>query len=143
MLFHCGETPLLATSVSPRPCTCFQVYALVRFGETALSACTFQVALATGISKTINKTIENTKQTRKPRFQDQRIAKTIEKTNNNNNNNNNKKTKISESMSSQNHRENQNKTKTRFQDQWIAKTIEKTNIYIYIYTYITAIFQDQ
>ena len=59
---------------------------------------------------------ENTK-TRKPRFHDQWVAKTIEKTKQN------KKTKIPGSMGSQNHRETKT---TRFQDQWIAKAIEKT-----------------
>ena len=34
------ETPLFKTSVPPRPYTCFQVYALFRYGETTLSACT-------------------------------------------------------------------------------------------------------
>ena len=38
MLFYCGETPLFKTSVPPRPYTCFQVYALFRYGETTLSA---------------------------------------------------------------------------------------------------------
>ena len=36
----CGEAPLFKTSVPPRPYTCFQVYALFRYGETTLSACT-------------------------------------------------------------------------------------------------------
>ena len=64
------------------------------------SACTFQVALATGISKTNNKTIEKT--------------------------NTNKKTKISESMGNQSHRENQqHKMKSRFQHQWVANIIEQ------------------
>ena len=40
LLFCCGETPLLKISVSPRPYTCFQIYALFRYGETTLSACT-------------------------------------------------------------------------------------------------------
>ena len=40
MLFYRGETPLFKTSVPPRPYTCFQVYALFRYGETTLSACT-------------------------------------------------------------------------------------------------------
>ena len=40
MLFYWGETPLLKTSVPPRPYTRFQVYALFRYGETTLSACT-------------------------------------------------------------------------------------------------------
>ena len=40
VLFNCGETPLLNTIVSPRPYTCCQVYALFRYGETTLSACT-------------------------------------------------------------------------------------------------------
>ena len=79
--FIVGKHHFFKTSVSPRPYTCFQVYALFRYGETTLSACTLQVALATGISTTINQTIEKTKQ--------------------------NKNTKISGSMGSQNHRENQ------------------------------------
>ena len=45
---------------------------------------------------------------RKPRFQNQCAAKTIEKTNNKN-----RKTKISEPMGSQNHRENNNNKKTK------------------------------
>ena len=50
---------------------------------------------------------------RKPRFQNQWVAKTIEKTKQN------KKTKISEPMGNQNHRENKQNTtnKTRLQDQ--------------------------
>ena len=40
MRFCCVETPLFKTSVPPRPYTCFQVYALFRYGETTLSACT-------------------------------------------------------------------------------------------------------
>ena len=40
MLFLLRETPLFKTSVPPRPYACFQVYALFRYGETTLSACT-------------------------------------------------------------------------------------------------------
>ena len=64
---------------------------------------------------------------RQPRFQNQWIAKTIENTKQT------KKTKISEPMGSENHREY--KTKTRFQNQWVTKTIENTKK--------TKIFQDQ
>ena len=58
---------------------------------------------------------------KQPRFQNQWIAKTIENTKQT------KKTKISEPMGSQNHREYQTKTrKPRFQNQWVTKTIENT-----------------
>ena len=46
----------------------------------------------------IAKTIENTQQIIKPRFQNQRVAKTIENTKNN------KNTKISEPMANESHR---------------------------------------
>ena len=91
MLVLLREPPLLTTSVSPRPDTCFQVYALFRYGETTLSACAFQVAPVTGISQTISKTnenqrdpsvkttgkwttIEETNKTIKSSFQDQCVA---------------------------------------------------------------------
>ena len=64
---------------------------------------------------------EYKKQTRKPRFQNQWVAKTIENTKKH------QKTKISEPMGSQNHREYQHKLRTpRFQNQWVTKTIENT-----------------
>ena len=66
----------------PRPYARFQAYVLFRYGETKFSACTFQVALATGISNAIDKPIEKTKQN---------------------------KNKISGSMGSENHRGNQTK----------------------------------
>ena len=101
MQFYCGETPLLKTSVSPRPYTCFQVDALLRYGETPLSACTFQVALATGISTTINTTIEKTTTNKTTNISGSMGIQ------NRRENQNNKHNKISESMDSQNHRENQ------------------------------------
>ena len=44
MLCYSGETPLLNTTVSPRPyiLLCFQINALFRYGETTLLACTCQ-----------------------------------------------------------------------------------------------------
>ena len=66
----------------------------------------------------IAKAIENTKQkTINLRFQNQWVAKTIEKTNKT------KKTKISEPMGNQSHREYTKKQTTKFQDQWFWFTI--------------------
>ena len=78
MLFHYGETPLLKTSVSPRPYNyMFSSLCVVSLWRNS----TFSMHMLTRKDQWDSPNHrENQATTRKPRFQDQWVTKTIEKT---------------------------------------------------------------
>ena len=118
MLFYFGETPLLKTSVSPKPYTCVQVYACFAMAKQHFQHAHSKWHWLLAYQKPLMQPQRKLNKNEKPRFQDQWVTKTLEKTKAN------KKTKISGPMDSQHHRENQNTQD--FRTNGVAKTSENT-----------------